>query len=166
VVALLNQTIQVNLKGNPTTGFGWSIAATNGESVVSLGPYTYTSDNPGLTGAGGTFTFPFQAKQAGQTSFTFTYQQPWNPQGYKQTVTLTIQVKAEEPGLRLSLTRVAEQVVLTWPSDSAQGYFLEGTLSLAPAQWTALNAAPLLEGSQYKVTLGTLGQSLFFRLRK
>lgn len=165
VTAVVGQNISVNLAGNPSTGFTWIQTETNGDSVVVLGPSTFTADSPGLTGGGGTVSFPLRAVKAGQTILHFNYLQTWNPDSLADTFGVTVKVTEETAAPRLSAAIVEGKIVVTWPVQGSGGYFIEGTTSLA-SSWAAMNVAPMLEGSNYVVTLGATGQSLFFRLRK
>ena len=65
-----------------------------------------------------------------------------------------------------SLTLIAGNVLLTWPITNSSGFFLEGTASLQPAQWAALNVSPQSDGQNYWVTLAPSGSAIYFRLRK
>jgi inhibitor of cysteine peptidase len=166
VAASVGQRIFINLEGNPSTGFSWSLTSSNGDSVVSTGPYVYTATSPGVTGSGGTFSFPFQAVKLGPTTLGLTYRQPWNPEGEVQTFSVTIQVTGESEGPRLSIELMGPTIEITWPVTTSSEYYLKGTSSLTPPRWAAAYILPLTNGPNYKVTLGTAGQALYFRLRR
>ena len=68
VAGVVDQPVAVNLRGNPTTGYSWMLASTNGDSVIPTGPATYTADSGGGAGVGGTFSFPFQVVKPGETT--------------------------------------------------------------------------------------------------
>ena len=61
VGAVIDQTILVNLRGNPSTGYTWLLTSTNGDSVVPTGPAAYTPDAGGGPGTPATFSFPLRA---------------------------------------------------------------------------------------------------------
>lgn len=166
VDALLDQTIAINLKGNPSTGFEWLLTETAGDSVAADGLVRYLPDEPGGVGVGGTYSFPFRAVRQGPTSLSFDYRQPWNPSSTLRTFSVTIEVAGADVPPRLSIVLEGGNVVLRWPQAKSEGYFLEGTPRLQPASWAALNVLPLPEGDQYRVTLGPSGSQLFFRLHK
>jgi hypothetical protein len=70
------------------------------------------------------------------------------------------------PKLRVRLEGSPTVMVLEWPAD-ADGYQLEATDSLDPAQWTPFNVhTPRRLGDWQRITLDVLATSLFFRLRK
>jgi predicted secreted protein len=163
-MAARGQSLQVNLRGNPSTGFQWILAATNGTSVVPSGSSTFTPDVEGGVGSPGLFSFPFQVAEYGNTTLTFDYLQPWNPQNVLQTFVVTIQVGDMMPQ-ELSVRLEGTNVVITWPIAASSGFYLEGTPGLSPPQWAALNALVVPDGFNYKVILSSEGNGLFFRLR-
>jgi hypothetical protein len=70
------------------------------------------------------------------------------------------------PKLRVRLAGSPTVMVLEWPAD-ADGYQLETTGSLDPAQWTPVPVfAPEQLGGWQRITLDVPATSLFFRLRK
>ncbi len=164
VGAIMGQSIQVDLRGNPTTGYAWVLAGTNGDSVLPNGPVDYTQDPGGGVGRGGTFAFPFLAARAGDTTLSFEYRPPGGgvpPQSF----TVTIQVVAA--GLpRLSIRLVQTEVVISWPMAGSTNFFLESSPGLDPPQWAVLNVLPLPQGTNYTVTLGAGGTALYFRLHR
>ena len=160
--AVVGESIEVNLRGNITTGYSWVLASFTGSSVETNGAMVYTPDSGGGIGVGGTFSFPFLATALGDTSLAFSY----NPPGSgppAQAFTVTIQVL---PPPSLTIQLVQTNVVISWPIANSTNFFLEGTRTLAPAQWSALNVLPLPEGTNFVVTLGVSGSSLFFRLHQ
>ena len=165
-MAARGQSILINLRGNPTTGFQWVLTATNGNSVVPTGTNTFTSDDGAGTGRPGTFSFPFQVLNFGSTTLSFVYIQPWNPQNIQQTFTVTIG-SGDMPGApQLAAALDGKNVVITWPIAFSSGFYLEGTQSLSPPSWSASNALPVPDGFNYKVVLGAAGGSLYFRMRQ
>jgi len=166
VTAVVDQTIAVNLRGNPTTGFQWLLTAAAGDSVVDTGPVIYTPDPGGGVGAGGTFSFPFRAVSPGQTSLAFDYRQPWDPASSAELFVVTIDVSTGDMLPRLTIELVNGSVVIRWPMANSTGFFLEGATRLQPPDWAALNVLPLPEGDRFSVTLSTTGNMLLFRLRK
>ncbi len=163
VGAILEQTIDVNLQANPSTGFDWYLVGANGNIVVSNGPAVFTPDSPGVGGPG-TMSMPFLAVNTGETTLSFAYCQPWNPQDILTNYAVTINVTPPPPPT-LSVTLSGDNVLITWTTNSS-GFFLEGATSLDPPQWAALNVLPLPDGPNYVVTLGHSGAALYFRLHK
>jgi predicted secreted protein len=166
VGAVVGQAILVNLRGNPSTGYTWLLTSTNGDSVVATGPAAYTQDPGGGPGSPGTFSLPFRAVHSGTTTIILDYRQPWDPTSVAEIFSATIAVSEETSEPRLSITLAGTTVVITWPQAGSSEFFLEGTQSLCPSNWAALNVLPLPIGSDYRVTLAAAGAGLFFRLRK
>ncbi len=81
----VGDTITVNLEGNPTTGYTWESDMAEGEGtlLVLLGGeplYTQTETASEVVGGGGTFTFNFQAVDAGQVELKLKYWRPFEAQ--------------------------------------------------------------------------------------
>jgi len=70
--------LYVEIKGNPTTGYAWSFAIDNVnvvEDVVS--EYQMDKSEYEMVGAGGVYTFTFQAKQEGTAHIVLSYARSW-----------------------------------------------------------------------------------------
>jgi inhibitor of cysteine peptidase len=74
----VGQEIQVQLAGNPTTGYTWSLTGLDENFLQQQGEPDYKRDSD-LIGAGGVYTFHFKALQAGQTSLTMAYARSFEP---------------------------------------------------------------------------------------
>lgn len=72
------QTLAILLQGNPTTGYQWTLAYHNPAFLRELSS-TYEPDSDAV-GAGGTYTFRFEALQEGLTSLALHYQRTWEPE--------------------------------------------------------------------------------------
>jgi inhibitor of cysteine peptidase len=68
--------IEVMLSGNPTTGFNWEPAATDGAILRQIGERIYTRDS-NLIGAGGKMSFCFEAVGTGKTTLRLIYHRSW-----------------------------------------------------------------------------------------
>jgi predicted secreted protein len=154
--------INVNLVGNLTTGYGWTLTSISSDSVATNGPMTYTVNQGGGVGVGGTFSFSFLAAKPGDVTLGFEYRRAGDTLP-AQTFTVTIHVMADPPLLSISL--IQPNIIISWPMAGSANFFLEGTTTFAPAQWLALNALPIPEGTNYTVKLGASGNGLYFRLR-
>ena len=67
---------------------------------------------------------------------------------------------------RLEITRIGQQITLTW-SDPAQQYILETTTNLTPPiDWASTPNAPSIDGEHRTLTQDIDGQHRAFRLRK
>jgi len=66
----------------------------------------------------------------------------------------------------LKMTRVANQVVISWPT-SAVGFVLEGADSLSPpVGWATVPDTPIVIGDQNTVAVAASGVSKFYRLKQ
>jgi inhibitor of cysteine peptidase len=72
----VGDTMEVVLEGNPTTGFSWETAALDASVLKQLGEPEFKPDTS-LIGAGGKFTFRFEAVASGQTLLQLVYHRPW-----------------------------------------------------------------------------------------
>jgi len=77
----LNETIEVRLHGNPTTGYHWGLAKLEGDAVAQVGGMRYESDatraTRRMTGVGGTFIATFKAVKPGEADLTLEYRRAW-----------------------------------------------------------------------------------------
>jgi len=79
-----DDTLVINLKGNPTTGYSWTRTSSDTEILIPVlqedgSAYSFTQSElqRGLIGAGGTFTFKFTPSKAGNTILELKYYRPW-----------------------------------------------------------------------------------------
>jgi len=88
-------TLQISLKGNPTTGYQWGLMPESVNDLVlkSDGDYGFASDNPALSGAGGTFVFNFMASNPGEATLVFGYRRSWEKEPPAQTFSIAVRVK-------------------------------------------------------------------------
>ncbi|OII76245.1 hypothetical protein cand_006430 [Cryptosporidium andersoni] len=77
IYANVGDIIEINLKGNPTTGYTYRMIDFPNTSIIKpllIDPlYTQDHTTEYLLGVGGTFTFKFQAISAGETSASLVY---------------------------------------------------------------------------------------------
>lgn len=66
------QKLKVNLQGNPTTGFVWELLPESDSPLERQGEPLYTPGGS-APGAGGLFSFVFQARATGSTLLKFIY---------------------------------------------------------------------------------------------
>jgi inhibitor of cysteine peptidase len=69
-------TIQITLKGNPTTGYNWFLAAQRQAIVQQIGTPSYKADSQ-LLGSPGMITLTFKAVSSGQTALHLDYKRSW-----------------------------------------------------------------------------------------
>ena len=163
VITTVGTPLVVQLKGNPTTGYVWSLTSTNGDSVSATGDWSYTPDNGGLVGGGGVFDLPMQALRVGLTTLSFQYARPSDPQNPAQSVSVTLNV-VEAPRLAVQLEG-GTNVIVSWRIANNDGFYIEGSRTVS-AGWAALNVVTVPIGTNYTVSLPVSGNLLFFRLRQ
>jgi inhibitor of cysteine peptidase len=78
VEVAVGEEFSVQLAGNPTTGYMWSLAELDSNYLQQQGEADYERDND-LIGAGGVYTFHFKALQVGQTTLTLAYARSFEP---------------------------------------------------------------------------------------
>jgi inhibitor of cysteine peptidase len=163
VIVTVGSPLVVQLKGNPTTGYVWSLTSTNGDSVSVTGDWSYTPDSGGLVGGGGVFDLPMQAVRVGLTTLCFQYARPFDPQNPAQGYSVTVNV-VDAPRLAVRLQGRTNAIV-SWPIANNDGFYIEGTRTVSSG-WAALNVVTVPIGTNYTVSLPVSGNLLFFRLRQ
>lgn len=99
-----SKTATVELEGNPTTGYEWVYEIVP-EGIVKEVSHDYKTDRSGnvnADGAGGTFSFVFEAVAAGEAEITFSYRRPWE-EGVEPVYTVVYTAVADDK-LNLTLT--------------------------------------------------------------
>jgi inhibitor of cysteine peptidase len=95
----VGDTIEVVLKGNPTTGYGWTVDLSEDDALIleQVGEPAYVADSD-LIGVGGTYTFTFKALTAGEASLELVYARSWESVPPLETFSVTVQVEAASGG--------------------------------------------------------------------
>jgi inhibitor of cysteine peptidase len=70
------QELDLNLKSNPSTGYGWVQADTETSVLVVLGKPAHKPGNP-LPGASGLESWKFRAVERGAQTLKLEYRRPW-----------------------------------------------------------------------------------------
>jgi inhibitor of cysteine peptidase len=87
-----NQTFQISLESNPTTGYAWEVSAIDEDLLQQLAAPEFTPQSDRI-GAGGIQTFHFRAIERGETQLTLVYRRPWEanvPSAKIYTVTIIV----------------------------------------------------------------------------
>lgn len=74
----------VQLKENPTTGFGWNATVSSGLEIQSS-EYQQDKAAEGMVGVGGTRTWVIIAKDLGTQTFSASYRRSWEPVAGNET---------------------------------------------------------------------------------
>ena len=72
----IGDMLQVNLEGNPSTGYTWSVEALDATVLRMIGEPEFHPASSAL-GASGTLTYQFEAVGAGQTTLKLIYSRPF-----------------------------------------------------------------------------------------
>lgn len=89
----VGDALQVLLPGNPTTGYQWEVASVDASILKASGEPQYTPTSAAM-GAGGQFTFTFDALATGQTNLEMVYHRPFEKDVPPlQTFTLSVTVR-------------------------------------------------------------------------
>lgn len=83
-----NETVTVNLEGNPSTGYTWEVSEIDRWILVDHGAPQFIPSGR-LTG-GGVLRFRFTADQVGETDVKFVYHRPWDTAAPLQTFTVRV----------------------------------------------------------------------------
>jgi inhibitor of cysteine peptidase len=92
VALSVDESCQVVLAGNPTTGFQWEVTRLDTAVVKQVGAATYEPSGTAM-GSGGQFTFQLQAVAPGQTLLKLIYHRSFEkgtPPAQIYEVTLTV----------------------------------------------------------------------------
>ena len=75
----INDVIDIKLKSNPTTGYGWILSEETDDSMISLNnsEFVESEKDKELVGAGGHEIFSFKAISKGKTIIILNYERPW-----------------------------------------------------------------------------------------
>lgn len=102
-------TISITLAANITTGYSWSVAKLDGQSVRAIGDVQYRPDAapPGMVGSGGRAIATLEAIRTGRTTITLEYRRPWEKDVAAEK-TYTVQINVVEAATRSTATRPAQ----------------------------------------------------------
>ncbi len=91
-----NQTINLTLDSNATTGYKWNLAAEPDSTVLKLVSSEYVvpkTGSPPVVGAGGKEIWKFQTTGRGTTSLRLAYFRPFDPGQVAKEFSATVVVK-------------------------------------------------------------------------
>lgn len=73
----VGQTVRIEVEGNPTTGYLWSLRPFASNAVHALEKIQYEPNRNKLVGAGGIFYIRLKGDRAGVATLRFEYGRPW-----------------------------------------------------------------------------------------
>ena len=89
-----NETFDVRLKSNPTTGYSWKWTKNNASKKVDSLSFTYIQDKsePQMTGVGGNEIWKFKGIETGVDTLTFEYCRSWEPNSTVETKKISVKI--------------------------------------------------------------------------
>ncbi|MGD9782066.1 MAG: protease inhibitor I42 family protein [Kiritimatiellia bacterium] len=81
----------VELSGNPTTGYEWTVVRIDAE-FLRLAESSYDSDSSAI-GSGGAYVFRFETLKAGETTLALAYRRPWETTASDRAFTLVVDIQ-------------------------------------------------------------------------
>lgn len=72
-----NNTFQISLTSNPTTGYSWSLSPSYDPAIVKQMSNNFVASTNGQVGASGTETWTFKGLKSGTTTLSFIYSRSW-----------------------------------------------------------------------------------------
>ena len=100
----VGQSLDVRLKGNPTTGYGWAVMSMEGDAVRCPGEPEYQPDPApaGMVGVGGWFAIRLVGAKPGSAKVVLGYRRPWEKDTLPaERLTLTFRVGEDKTAERL-----------------------------------------------------------------
>lgn len=88
----VDRKIEIDLEGNPTTGFEWVKTSGSRKIIRRNGVAEYTPDSKAI-GSGGTTRFYFKIVGRGRTKLMLSYKRPWES-GVPPVKTFTLRITA------------------------------------------------------------------------
>ncbi len=94
IFAKPGEEFTIKLDENPTTGYQWSYAITDGK-IVSLSKDEFVTDeaDKNVDGAGGQRVLTFKANAAGNTTINMVYERSWEKNEDDEKLSFEIEVK-------------------------------------------------------------------------
>jgi|GEM_PF-4735508 len=157
----VGQNIKLSLSGNPTTGYTWQYATSPSSVILNALSEDYWSDEPIMTGSGGTYTWTYNAAAAGETSLSLEYLRDWEQDTDPlQSFTLNVKVVSALPPEMPNMDGVSyklndDTITLYWGEKTSSGYKIK--IENATAAGNTLNVDYSLHyPAQDEVTLPVL----------
>ena len=90
-----NETFEIELKSNPTTGYSWKWVKNDSPSILDSVSATYLQDKAeaGMTGVGGKEIWKFKGVKSGIDSLKFEYSRPWEKDAAAEKKKVIVKIK-------------------------------------------------------------------------
>lgn len=93
IQAIVNESLEITLEENPTTGFTWHYTVKNSEALeVVTDEYTENEHDEGMVGVGGVHTYQIKPLEEGTATIKFEYYRDWEPDNIYDTREYIIEV--------------------------------------------------------------------------
>ena len=90
---MINDSFQIDLESNPTTGYSWKWKNKSAVSIVDSFTYQYIPSKPALMGSGGVERWSFKGIKPGVDSIQLVYCRSWDSTSTVRTKTIVVRVK-------------------------------------------------------------------------
>jgi len=92
----INDTVEIRLESNPTTGYGWFLSDKADSTIVSVNDpeFIESKKDKELVGAGGYEIFTIKTISKGKTSIILNYERPWE-EGVEPIETFEITISVD-----------------------------------------------------------------------
>lgn len=139
------EILTVELAGNPTTGYEWTVAQIDA-TFLRLADSSYAADSSAV-GSGGTYTFRFEALQAGTTPLGLVYRRSWETTDADQAFSLAVNIHdgADAPAV-VSLKNTSWRLD-GWSAPSLDPADFDITAAFADGQISGRSAVNIYGGS-------------------
>jgi inhibitor of cysteine peptidase len=89
-----NETFEVTLKSNPTTGYSWKLTKEQPSKIVDSISSTYIQDKsePDMVGVGGNEIWKFKGKEIGVDTLVFEYCRSWEKNSTAETKKIIVKI--------------------------------------------------------------------------
>lgn len=89
----VNESFQVELDSNPSTGFAWKWINKDSVLIVELFDNEYIPNTPVLTGSGGKEIWKFRGIKSGIDTIKLEYCRSWDPASTVSSKAIVVKVK-------------------------------------------------------------------------
>lgn len=89
----VNESFQVELDANPTTGFAWKWTNRESVSIIELSGSEYIAADPVLIGSGGKEIWKFKGIKTGIDTIKMEYGRAWETTSAANRKNITVEVK-------------------------------------------------------------------------
>lgn len=93
IQAAAGEQFEIDLEGNPTTGYSWEKNEVYDKSMLELIQSKYSPSLPQKIGSGGAQQYIFKALKAGSTQVKMVYKRSWESTTSDKTLTFNVTIK-------------------------------------------------------------------------